>query len=94
MGGKKDKEVVKVYLNVTDINPNGVMTISFSEQLLTLEHLGKLNISTLNLLKDQILANVTFICNTPEEFQDYKPNITDWLLGSPRVHKFPSCFEV
>ena len=24
------------------------------------------------------MANVTFICNTPEEYQDYKPNISGW----------------
>ena len=37
-----------------------------------------LNLTTLNLVKDLILANVTFICNTPEEYQDFKPNISSW----------------
>ena len=40
--------------------------------------MGSLNLTTLNLVKHKILANVTFICNTPEEYQDYKPNITSW----------------
>lgn len=49
---QNDAEIDKVYLNVTEISPNGEMTISFSEKLWALDKLGSLNISTLNELKD------------------------------------------
>ena len=43
-----------------------------------MEHLGFLNLTTLNSLKDKVLANVIFICNTPEEYQDFKPKLVNW----------------
>jgi hypothetical protein len=72
---EEEKELPPVYMNITDIYPNGQVTILFSELFKSLEDQGY-NITVFNLLKDLIL-NVTFVSQLNEKAK-VRPSLEKW----------------